>query len=38
MLRRVDMIRNWELKGMREDQHADSVVELPRSAWRHDAA
>jgi len=38
MLRRVDMIRNWELKGVREDQHADSVVELPRSAWRHDAA
>ena len=27
-----------ELKGMREDQRADSVVELPRSAWRHNAA
>jgi hypothetical protein len=27
-----------ELKGMREDRRADSVVELPRSAWRHNAA
>jgi hypothetical protein len=26
------------LKGMREDQRADNVVELPRSAWRHNAA
>jgi hypothetical protein len=26
-----------ELNGMREDRRADSVVELPRSAWRHDA-
>ena len=27
-----------ELKGMREDRRADNVVELPRSAWRHNAA
>jgi hypothetical protein len=28
-----------ELKGIREDQRADNVVELPpRSAWRHNAA
>ena len=27
-----------ELKGMRGDGRADNVVELPRSAWRHNAA
>ena len=27
-----------ELKGLREDRRSDNVVELPRSAWRHDAA
>jgi hypothetical protein len=27
-----------ELKGMHEDRRADNVVELPRSAWRHNAA
>jgi hypothetical protein len=27
-----------ELKGIREDRRADNVVELPRSAWRHNAA
>jgi hypothetical protein len=27
-----------ELKGMCEDRRADSVVTLPRSAWRHNAA
>ena len=27
-----------EWKGMREDRRTDSVVELPRSGWKHDAA
>jgi len=27
-----------ELKGLREDRRSDNVVELPRSAWRHNAA
>jgi hypothetical protein len=27
-----------ELKGIREDRRADNVVELPRSAWKHNAA